>query len=86
VGQFVIQAPFEDRMYTKQEIARAIDADEKTIDKMIAERRFPRGIKSGRSPIWSGDQLAAWWVNERNLISEKDAKPEKNSDTPGGSS
>lgn len=58
-----------------------IDVSPTTLDRMIADRRFPVGIKSspGAQPVWTGLDLAAYWHQQGRLVPEieKAAKEEK---------
>lgn len=48
--------------YTASDVARWLEMDEKTLQRMIDDGHFPRGVKDSprAEQTWTGGELAAW--------------------------
>lgn len=61
MGQWTLPGP-DDLTLTREQLCSLLKLSASTLDRMIADGRFPRGIKPspGTEPIWTGCDLAAW--------------------------
>ena len=61
--------------YTKAEVAHLLHVSEDSLDRMVADGRFPVGIKPTpqTGPVWTGLTLAAWFLIAP-LLQRADAK------------
>ena len=76
MGQWTLPGPDAMRM-GKGAILELLGISGDTLDRMIVDGRFPRGIKpsSQSQPFWTGADLAAWLhLSERMRPEEKEAK------------
>jgi hypothetical protein len=46
--------------YRKAFVVMFADCDERSIERWVKARKFPRPVKVGREPMWSGARLIAW--------------------------
>ncbi len=62
--------------YTKAEVVAMLGVHETTLDRLIAERQFPRGHKATpqSAPVWSGQVLACWFFLGPHLAEAAPAK------------
>ena len=80
MGQYTLPGPDRKRFNRKQ-LADYLGVSLSTLDRMIAERRFPRGRKPTLSawPFWTGDDVAAWLHISERMQGEE---PEGPADPP----
>ena len=70
----------DDEVMTAEKVANYIRVSRSTLDRMIADGRFPRGNKPspGAEPIWMGSQVAAWMHIHALMTPEE--RPKKSAD------
>jgi len=77
MGVHSIPGPAQDRM-TKSEVVQYLGISEPALEKLIRERKFPKGVKPTpqSSPIWLGAVVAAYMML-RHAMGGDDEKEEK---------
>ena len=70
----------DDEVMTADQVSHYLRVSRSTLDRMVADGRFPRGTKPspGVEPVWMGSQVAAWLHIHALMTPEE--RPKKSAD------
>lgn len=66
-------------VYFKDQVLALLGISEDTLSRLIADRRFPVGIKvsPGSAPVWTGQDLAVFFAFQARLAPAPPEKPDR---------